>query len=915
LFLAANIIGGLLLGIALWLALPRVPWLATALLVALVAALIAIALLAYRVYQTQIHLRQRLKELSTLNQISQVLRSTLELDNLLAILQLQVRQFLGVDNFYIALYDQENEQLWYPMAVKHGQNVFWPARKLADRLTDRVIRERQPILLANHAQEELSRIGLPVDDDAPYAWIGVPLIASERVIGCLAVFTYQENQEFSSSDLDLLETLSGQVSVAIENALLQKQVEQRTNQLETMNQITILSNGSLNLQDVLDKICQSIIEVGGAAHSAIFIVNQEYKELILTQSRSLSEAFLRLNRQIPLAQDERTRCLRTGQPNLMPELVSSSLNSIYVSALMQEGIRAGGDFPLITPEGQVGYVSVYYDEPHKFGEEEIELLQTFAAQAALIVSNSRLHAQSDMALARRVNQLTILETIGRQLAAATHSHRLFEIILDYALDFTHSRWGNIAIFDPARQILEFKAWRGYSNPLTDLPVSKGICGKAVLTCQAINTPDVTTDANYLDFTNGEARSQLSIPLVNEGKVLGVLSLESPHLNGYSTNDQAFIAQLADQAAIALVNAKLYDDVVSGWERLSAIINSTREGILMVDNAGIVTLVNASFLQLAKLTMNDLIGKWLPELPFQAFQALGIDRTAALEIVEALRQSRDPELVSQPVYPDEGRRIRVFERFSSLVHNGEEITGWMIVLRDVTEEQALAQAREFITETLVHDLRSPMSAVLGALNVIEETCQEKEDKQLYRAIEIADHGARRGLRLVEAMLDIARLESNEDKSCLEAVDLSALTGEVIEEFTSQCHHYGLTLLTNITEECSHVLADPLKVSRILANLLDNAIKFTPRGGEINISTCLVGDEVQICVHDTGPGVPAEYADKLFERFSQVPGQIGRRRGLGLGLAFCKLAVEAQGGRIWVESPPQGGSKFVFTLRKV
>jgi len=74
-------------------------------------------------------------------------------------------------------------------------------------------------------------------------------------------------------------------------------------------------------------------------------------------------------------------------------------------------------------------------------------------------------------------------------------------------------------------------------------------------------------------------------------------------------------------------------------------------------------------------------------------------------------------------------------------------------------------------------------------------------------------------------------------------------------------------------------------------------------------------VQICVHDTGPGVPAEYADKLFERFSQVPGQIGRRRGLGLGLAFCKLAVEAQGGRIWVESPPQGGSKFVFTLRKV
>ncbi len=915
LFLAANIGGGFLLGLALWLALPHTPWLATGLLVALVIALIAIAVLGYRVYQTQVNLRRRLKELSTLNQISQVLRSTLELDNLLAILQLQVRQFLGVDNFYVALYDQTDERLWYPMAVKHGQNVFWPPRQLTDRLTDRVIRERQPILLAHHAQEHLSRIGLPVGEDAPFAWMGVPLIASERVIGCLAVFAYQENVEFTGSDLNLLETLSGQVSVAIENALLHEQVQQRTNQLETMSQIATLTNGSLNLQDVLGKVCQSVTEVAGAAHSALFILNQEYDEIVLAQSSHLSEGFVRLYQRMAMVQDERTRCLRTGQPNLTPELIASYLETNYVAALMREGIRACGDFPLITPEGQVGYLSVYYDAPHIFTDEEIELLQTFTAQAALVVSNARLHTQSDLALARRANQLTILETIGRQLAAAIRSNRLFEIILDFSLEFTHSRWGNIAIYNPLKQTLEFKAWRGYAINPVDRPVSEGISGRAVLTRQPINTPDVTLNPQYLDFTHGEARSQLSIPLLHEGQVLGVLTLESPQTDGYSAHDQAFVAQLANQAAVALVNSMLYSDVVSGRERLSAIINSTREGILMVDTGGAVTLANAAFQQLAHLGKEDLVGKWLPNLPTPALHVLGFDHQQALEIVEALQQGMEPGSAPQIIYPDETRRIRVLERFPSLVHSGNgEVAGWMVVLRDVTEEHALAQTRQFITETLVHDLRSPMSAVLGALNVIEESCRETNDDHLYRAVEIADHGTQRALRLVEAMLDIARLETGQEKPVLETVDLAAVSGEVIGEFTSQCHNYGLTLHNYITEDCSPVQADPLKVSRILANLLDNAVKFTPRGGEIRISTSLVGEEVQVCVRDTGPGVPPEYGEKIFERFSQVPGQVGRRRGSGLGLAFCKLAVEAQGGRIWVEMAPEGGSRFVFTLRR-
>ncbi|MBN1536652.1 MAG: GAF domain-containing protein [Anaerolineales bacterium] len=916
LFLLVNITGGLLLGVALWLALPHTPWLSTALVVALIAALIAIVLLAYRVYQTQINLRRRLKEISTLNQISQILRSTLELDNLLAILQLQVRQFLGVDNFYVALYNQIDGRLWYPMAVKGGLKVYWPARQLTDRLTDRVIRERQSILLAHHAQMHLSRIGLPVGEDAPYAWMGVPLIASERVIGCLAAFTLKTDIEFTRADLNLLETISGQVGVAIENALLHEQVQQRTSQLETMNQIAALTNGGVNMPEALDKVCQSITDAAGALHSAIFILNQEYDEIVMAASSHLSQGFIQTYQRMPVIQDAHTRCLRTGQPSIIADLMSSNLDPSYVAALSREGIRASGDFPLITPEGQVGYLSVYYAAPHAFSNEEIELLQTFAAQAALVVSNARLHAQSDLALARRANQLTILETIGRQLAAAIRSNHLFEIILDYALEFTHSRWGNIAIYNPQKHNLEFKAWRGYSVNPVDLPATKGLCGKAVLSRQPINSPDVTLNPEFLDFTNGEARSQLSIPLLHEEQVLGVLTLENPQLNAYSAHEQAFVAQLANQAAVALTNALLYSDVVSGRERLSAIINSTREGIFMVDTSGQVTLANASFQKMASLALTDLVGKQLTDLPLSALHVLGFTHEQTLQIIDSLRQGVEPACTPEIIYPDEPRRVRVLERFPALVHRGDgDIAGWMVVVRDISEEQALTQTREFITETLVHDLRSPMSAVLGALNVIEETCHDSEHSHLNRAVEIAGHGAQRALRLVEAMLDIARLETGQEQATLDNIDLMALSRDVVGEFTTQCHSYGITLNNLISEDCTMVKADALKVSRVLANLLDNAVKFTPRGGEIVISAAQVGDEVQVCVSDTGPGVPPEYGDKIFERFSQVPGQMGRRRGSGLGLAFCKLAMEAQGGRIWVETPPEGGSRFVFTLKKM
>jgi PAS domain S-box-containing protein len=243
-------------------------------------------------------------------------------------------------------------------------------------------------------------------------------------------------------------------------------------------------------------------------------------------------------------------------------------------------------------------------------------------------------------------------------------------------------------------------------------------------------------------------------------------------------------------------------------------------------------------------------------------------------------------------------------------------GWMLVLRDVTDELRMAQERELISETLIHDLRSPVSAVLGALEVVETTLPAKTDSDVemsIQALHVARRGAQRVLDLVDNLLDIARLQSGKIELTRVQVELQKMVGVVINDFLPQSIEYGVILQNQIPTDWPTFFVDHTKITRVFTNLIDNALKYSPSGTPIVI-TGEINPQNTACIRisDRGPGIPQEYREMIFERFGQIPGARGRRRGTGLGLAFCKLAVEAHGGRIWVETNAHGGSDFVFTL---
>jgi signal transduction histidine kinase len=234
----------------------------------------------------------------------------------------------------------------------------------------------------------------------------------------------------------------------------------------------------------------------------------------------------------------------------------------------------------------------------------------------------------------------------------------------------------------------------------------------------------------------------------------------------------------------------------------------------------------------------------------------------------------------------------------------------------TEKDQLLEAqrlREQSSNFLVHDLRSPLSLVTGAINVLEMVLPEDILQANRQIFDLANINCQRMNRMIDSLLDIARLEAGETQLWLTSVNLLDLVKNVTDRMTASVESKSLTLHTVLPAELPLIKADEEKIDRIIANLIDNAIKFTSNGGRITLAVELQTEQVLISVTNTGPTILAEDRQRIFDRFTQISENSLRRRGYGLGLAFCRLAVEAHGGQIWVE-PGEGGdgNRFIFTI---
>jgi signal transduction histidine kinase len=227
---------------------------------------------------------------------------------------------------------------------------------------------------------------------------------------------------------------------------------------------------------------------------------------------------------------------------------------------------------------------------------------------------------------------------------------------------------------------------------------------------------------------------------------------------------------------------------------------------------------------------------------------------------------------------------------------------------------LQRLREQTTDLVVHDLRNPLHSISGAVGMLQVVLPEallQENRELF---ELINHTCARMQHLVDSLLDISRMEAGEIELALEPANLAQLIQSAVTRVSPVLQARELASQVSMPAHLPRILIDIDKIDRVLINLLDNAIKFTPGGGQISVKAEVQGNGVAVIINDNGCGIPSEQRDQIFERFARGSnGGSALVRGFGLGLTFCRLAVEAHGGKIWIEDGDGGvGCKSVFTL---
>jgi signal transduction histidine kinase len=355
-------------------------------------------------------------------------------------------------------------------------------------------------------------------------------------------------------------------------------------------------------------------------------------------------------------------------------------------------------------------------------------------------------------------------------------------------------------------------------------------------------------------------------------------------------------------------------VIEERGRLHALIESSHDGIIFVGENQRVLTINVRALEFLHLPGQP--EDWINQPVLDVLAAVRLH--APTVVGDALTEMCDFREPDAPPYEGVCEvPSHAFHWLNLPVVADANPLGRLLLLRDVTEERLLERMRDDLVHTMVHDLRSPLATISLSLEAIRMRGADSLSPRQRQMLENALNNTRSMSGLVNNILDVNRLESGHMPLERASVSLADLVVEALRAQSLLAAEKDLRLESDVPPLLPPTWADARLIGRVLQNLVGNAVKFTPPGGSIKVVVGKVaGDQqiaesrqVRVSVVDTGPGISPELQSRLFQKF--VVGQL-KGRGSGIGLAFCKLAVEAHDGRIWVESEPGQGAIFTFTL---
>jgi PAS domain S-box-containing protein len=402
---------------------------------------------------------------------------------------------------------------------------------------------------------------------------------------------------------------------------------------------------------------------------------------------------------------------------------------------------------------------------------------------------------------------------------------------------------------------------------------------------------------------------LALPLKIGGVSLGLIYILRPlGAAAFSSLDQPVLAAFAEEAAIAMQNARLAHLLAEEKHRTEFILENSPDGIMSIDSYCLIQGFNAAMEKLTGYSREEVIGRECSKvLIFRNWEGYS---WCAHQCPLAVCTDEENQVLERQgqIRTKSGRDIDVSINYSLVRNPDREPINAVATVRDITEVRQLENLRETFLAMLGHELQTPLAIIKGYSSALSEGHWNPE--MLDKGLKVIEEESDNLSRVVNRLLLASRISSGTSPLHKELVDLASLARKIVRRRQSltEKHSFEINM-----EDLPAVSADPQLIEEVVANLVDNAIKYSPEGGKISLEGQKDGDMVRITVSDEGIGIPTEELKCLFQRFYRVdrgPGWTGK--GLGLGLYICRVIIEAHKGTIEASSQPGQGSRFTFTL---
>lgn len=494
-------------------------------------------------------------------------------------------------------------------------------------------------------------------------------------------------------------------------------------------------------------------------------------------------------------------------------------------------------------------------------------------------------------LRRRINQLEALNQVGRKVTAVLDLDEVLSAVVDAAVELTNAEEGSLLLLDQNSGELYMRAARNFQEEFVRtfrLPVQDTLPGQVLQTGKPLLLHETTPKKIKTAYL---VHSLIYVPLQIQDKAIGVLGVDNRHGRHKFTEDHlTLVSSLADYAAIAIENARLYATSEIERSKLETILTKIKDGVIVIDHDHRLILANQTSREVFDIVTGNKFAQPINEI---------IHNDDFINLIQK-------ETTSQPyrgeITVQDGRV------FHAQVTPIPEV-GLVITMQDITHLKELDSIKNDFVSIVSHDLRSPLTAILGYVELISRVGEiNSQQEEFINRVQLSVQNI---TDLINDLLDLGRIEAGFD-SQKEIVAPVAILELVIEGYMARAFDHQQSLEIEVAGHVPTILCNPIRLRQMVENMVDNALKYTPQGGKIILRSWAEDQQVFIQVQDNGPGIPAADQPYIFDKFYRARNVAGNNLGTGLGLAIVKSIVENHNGRIWVDSIPGQGSSFTVVL---